>query len=267
MINFPLFKMNIKFNYIVWSIFAGILLLYFLIISSLFDPATVDTMAEMLDALPPELVTAMKFSIPDPTLVGFLAGYFYGFLILLFPLIYTIIMADRMIAKLVDQGSMAFLLSTPNSRIKIAFTQAVFFMSSIILLIVLLTIAGIISCQSMYPGLLDIPKFLSINLGVVLLYFSLSGIGFFASCLFNLSKYSLALGGGIPVAFFLLNLLSGVSDEVSGLKYLTLTTLFDPIAIISGSDTVIPSLIVLFLIGLVLYSAGVYVFSKKDLPL
>jgi ABC-2 type transport system permease protein len=224
-------------------------------------------MKDMLTALPSQLVDAMKFTIPDSSLAGFLAGYFYGFLILILPLIYTVIMADRMIAKLVDHGSMAFLLSTPTSRVKIALTQAVFFMSSIILLVVLLTIVGILACESMYPGMLDIPIFITINLGVILLYFSLSGIGFFASCLFNQSKYSLALGGGIPVLFFLLNLLSGVGEEVSGLKYLTLTTLFDPIAIILKSDSVVPTFIALFLIGWILYSLGIYIFSKKDLPM
>ncbi|PKO05055.1 MAG: hypothetical protein CVU41_14185 [Chloroflexi bacterium HGW-Chloroflexi-3] len=267
MINFPLFRVNIKFNYIIWLIFAGILLMYFSIIASLYNPATINSMKAMLEALPPQLVDAMKFTIPDPTLVGFLAGYYYGFLILLFPLVYTVIMADRMIAKFVDQGSMAFLLSTPNSRVKIAFTQAVFFMSSIILLVFLLIVVGILACESMYPGMLDIPVFMTINLGVIMLYFSLSGIGFFFSCSFNQSKHSLALGGGIPVAFFLLNLLSGVSEEVSGLKYLTLTTLFDPIAIISKSDSVVPAFIALFMIGLILYSLGIYIFSKKDLPL
>lgn len=267
MISLPLLRVNIKYNYVLWLIFVGILTLYFVIIVNLYNPATIEVMKDMLSALPPQLVDAMKFTIPDSSLAGFLAGYFYGFLILLFPLIYTVVLADRMIAKLVDHGSMAFLLATPNSRVKIAFTQAIFLIGTIILLLVFLTIVGLFVCEGLYPGMLNIPIFLSINIGVILLYFALSSIGFFASCLFNQSKHSLAIGGGIPVTFFLLHLLSGASKEVSGLKYLTLNTLFDPIEIIARNSNVIPSFFALAIIGLILYSGGIYIFSKKDLPL
>ena len=265
MISLPLLRATAKNNYIIWSIFAFILALYVSIIISMFDPDTLRSMNAYLETLPPQLVTAMHFESTDPSLLGFLAAYFYGFLILLFPLAYSIIMADRMIAKYVDNGSMAFLLSTPNSRIKIALTQAVFLLSSLLLLIGFVALIGIVVSQALFPNELDIPRFITLNLGAVLLYSALSGIGFFTSCLFNESKYSLAWGGGILVAFLLIQMLASTDEQLSNLKYLSLITLFDPNEIIAGGGNVQSALLALGSIALVLYSSGVYIFSKKDL--
>jgi ABC-2 type transport system permease protein len=103
----------------------------------------------------------------------------------------------------------------------------------------------------MFPGALDIPNFISFNIGATLLYYALSGIGFFASALFNQSKHSLALGGGIPVAFLLIKMLTGVGNQLSGLKNLTLLTLFDPSEIIAGSS-VLPAYSALIGVSLIL---------------
>lgn len=69
--------------------------------------------------------------------------------------------------------------------------------------------------------------FFMMNLGMLLLMFAVSGISFLASCIFNLSKRSLALGAGLPFAFLILNLLSTVNTTLEPLRYLSLMTLFD----------------------------------------
>lgn len=267
MFSLPLFRNTLKSSYVIWLIFAAILLMYFTTIVSMFDPSTMESMQALVEALPPAMIDALNFKVIENTLLGFIAGYFYGFLILLFPLIFSVIMSDRMIARYVDSGSMAFLLSTPNTRAKIALTQALFLISSLVLLLAFLTLVGIVYTQAILPGELDISGFILLNAGAALLYFALSGIGFFASCLFNERKHSLALGGGLPVLFFLTHTLSGVSEQVSGLRYFSLMTLFDTTAIISRSSSVLPAFAVLFVIGLGLYAAAIYIFSKKDLPL
>jgi ABC-2 type transport system permease protein len=267
MLSLPLLRTTIKFNYVIWLIFAGILAMYLSIIASMFDPTTMENMDGLIASLPPQLVDAMNFKTTDASFLGFLAGYFYGFLILLFPSIYSILMADRMIARHVDSGAMAFLLSTPNTRQKIAFTQAVFLVGSMTLLIVFVALVGIAAGEALFPGELDIPGFVLLNVGAALLYFALTGIGFLASCLFNESKYSLALGGGIIGLFFMLKILSGVGEEVAFVKYLSLMSLFDPAEITAGGSGGAPAFLAMTAIGLACYAAGIYIFGKKDLPL
>jgi ABC-2 type transport system permease protein len=118
----------------------------------------------------------------------------------------------------------------------------------------------------MFPGDLDIKSFLILNLGALLLYYALTGIGFFASSFFNDTKNSLALGAGLPVAFLVLQMISDVGDATDFLKYFTLYTLFDPAKIASGEGYAV-SFAVLAVIAVATYSAGLITFNKRDLPL
>lgn len=261
-----LLKATIKQNYIVFLIIIAVLMMYLPIIIGMYNPETQASLNDMLKMMPKELISAMGFNSSNNSLLGFIGGYFYGFLILLLPMIYTIIVCNRSIASHVDKGSMAYLLATPNTRKKIAKTQAFFILVSITLILAIVTLVGIAISELQFSGELDIPRFLLLNLGALLLYYALTGIGFLASCLFNDTKNSLAIGAGLPVAFLVIQMISDVGDATSFLKYFTLYTLFDPNQIIQNSDFILPFL-VLAAIAVIMYSAGVYVFYKRDLPL
>lgn len=266
MLSKPLLKATIKQNYIVFLIILAVLMLYLPTIISLYDPKSQESLNDMLQMLPKQMVSAMGFSTLGSTLIEFIASYYYGFLILLLPMIYTVIVANRSLASHVDKGSMAYLLSTPNTRRKIAWTQAFYLLVSITLLLGAVTLVGIGISQVLFPGELDISGFLKLNLGVLFLYFAVTGIGFLASSIFNESKNSLAVGAGLPVAFLVLQMISNVSDNTNFFKYFTLFTLFNPTKITTGGNYIL-SFILLAAIGAVMYSASVIVFSKRDLPL
>ena len=109
--------------------------------------------------------------------------------------------------------------------------------------------------------------FLLVNAGALLMQLAVSAIGFSASCLFNESRLSLALGGGLPVLFLVLMMLSGVSEDLDVVRYTTLYSLFDPAEIIAGGDTVGLCMAALAAVSVVLYTLGILVFRRKDLPL
>jgi ABC-2 type transport system permease protein len=112
----------------------------------------------------------------------------------------------------------------------------------------------------------SVHDYLMMNLGALLLIFAISGVSFFCSCLFNSANNSMALGAGIPVAFYLLQMMSGFGEDLEFLKYFSINTLYDPYAIAKGGSFGIQFL-VLALIGIVLYVLAVKVFKEKDLPL
>lgn len=267
MISLPLFRATLKFNAVRWIVFAAILTMYFSIVIGMFDPSMKDLLDIKLAAMPKNLLEVMNFKIKDSTLLGFVVGYLYGFLMVFLPLIYSIITADRMIARQVDVGSMAFLLATPVSRATVARTQALFLLASITLLFGFITVLGIVLSAFMFPGNLDTVNFIKLNVGLTLLYYALSGVGFFCSCVFNESRYSLGLGGGLVVGFLLLKMLSGVGESVSWLKYFSLFTLFNPEAIVAGTEEVALSWGVLAVCAMALYAVGIALFSRRDLPL
>jgi ABC-2 type transport system permease protein len=112
----------------------------------------------------------------------------------------------------------------------------------------------------------DVKDYLMLNLGIFLLMFAISGISFLFSCIFNLTKNSLAFGAGIPIAFLILQIMSQASDSLEKLKYASLNTLFSP-SEITGGGTFVMQFVVLAALGCVLYFAGIKVFKEKDLPL
>lgn len=267
MISFPLFKQTLKSNYRFFIIFLMILTMYYSVIITMYDPVNVESMQLLLQSLPKEVVNAMNFNLIGTTFTGFLASYLYGFLIIIFPMIYIIILSNRMIAKHIDSGSMAYLLATPNSRKKVVMTQMIYLVTSIILLMVSLSLLAYIISEIAFPGLIDINLFILLNLGALLLHLAIGSIAFLCSCIFNDSKDSLAFGAGIPILFFLIQMLGNVGEKLAFLKNFTLFSLYNPERILEGSASLPITFSALFLIAVILYALGIIIFNKKDLPI
>ncbi len=241
--------------------------MYFGIMITMYDPEREDAIRAMMNVLPQEFTNALNFNLLDTSLIGFIASYLYGFLVIMFPMIFIIIVSNRMIAKHVDSGSMAYLLATPNDRKKIALTQVTFLVGSIFLLIVYITLMGIGLSEAFFPGSLDKKIFFDLNIGAFALHFAFGGIGFLASAFFNETKNSLALGGGIPIMFFLISTLANVGGKLENLKYGTILTFYKNSDILSQVDGIYFNFVLLFVLGLICYISGLVVFNKKDLSI
>lgn len=109
-------------------------------------------------------------------------------------------------------------------------------------------------------------KWILLNFSCFILLFSFSSISFFSSCFFNLSKYSIALGAGLPLFSQIMHMMANTDESLAGFKYVSINTLFPARAIVRD-QMFVPQLLILIVFALVLYSAGMYHFSKKDLPL
>lgn len=265
--SWTLFKVNIKTNKFIWLILTCVFCFYFATIIAMFDPEGTEALNEMLDMLPESMIKAFGFDEFGTTLLTFIISYMYGFLVLLFPMVLSIVINHRMIATHVDKGSMAYLLSTPNSRVKIALTQAIFGLTSITLFFIITTSFAIIVSQSMFPGALQIGKFIMVNIYTLLMYYSIGGIGFFASCISNENKLSLSIGVGLPVTFLVLQMLGNANEKLSWIKNLSLYALFDPNKLIEGSSFAYIGMLIFVLIAAVLYTAAISIFNKRDLPI
>lgn len=261
-----LFKYSFKSNYKMLLVFMAILTMYFIVISGMYDPNGLnfaDLLAQM--KLAPELLEAFGFVLPDASIIGFLSSYFYGLLMIAFPMIFYIILANKLVASLVDKGSMAHLLASPNSRLKIVITQLSVVIISLILMVGYITILGIVVCESQFSGLLDIQKFILLNCGVLLLHLAISSVSFLCSCIFNETRRSLFFGAGIPIFFLLMQMLGNVAVDNKIIPFLTFNSLYKPQAVIAGESVLLPWML-LGVISISLYSVAVIVFNKKDIP-
>lgn len=183
--------------------------------------------------------------------------------------VYIIITGNKLLAAQVDKGTMAYILSTPVKRSKVAITQAVFFVVSLLGMFAISAVAHIIASNSALDNFSngDLTLVIKLNLGLFALSLAFSGICFMASGIFNLSKYAISIGGGIVGTFLLLSFISLFGEKLEVLGDLTIVSLYDITSMVSGTSDYIWKLVILAGIGVITYITGITVFSKKDLPL
>ena len=217
----------------------------------------------------------------------------------LLPMIYVMIAANKLIANQVNDGSMAYILSTPTNRKTVVRTQYLFLLLTIVIMYVAITVAAVSSELVGYminkaknPDMISVynpTTTLLFCLGSFLAMFALAGICFGASAFFNKSSNSVAVGGGACILSFLCCILGLFGNEVfvavgigvkamSIFNYLSIFTLVDNSSMsafakaISGYDVAISynwiwKLGILIVIGAAFAYAGGRRFTKKDLPL
>lgn len=264
MFNFTLYKRGIQGSWKMLLIFAAVLTLYFTVIISMFDPALGSVLNELAVAMP-EMMAIVGMSPTSSTMIGFMSAYLYGFIMLVFPMIFSILCANKLIAKHVDTGSMAYLLSAPVKRVSVAFTQMKVIVSGIFAIMAYVTVMGIIAGEISFPGELEIGKFLLLNLGALCLHLFIGGICFLCSCVFSDTKYSVGFGAGIPALAFIIQMMANAGEQLENAKYATFFTLFNPGGIVAGESSAIWGMVALFVGAVVLFASAIAIFNKKDL--
>lgn len=199
------------------------------------------------------------------TLMGFMISYLYGFILLVFPMVFCILRGNGLIAKYIDRGSMAALVAAPVKRRTIAFTQMKVLASGIFLLVAYTTVLEILISQILFPGELVVSELLLLNAGLLCLHLFIGSICFLSSCVFSDTKYSVGFGAGIPGLMYVLQMLANVGDKAETAKYFSLFTLFNPDSIVAGETSALAGIAVLLVGTLLLYASGIFVFTKKDL--
>jgi ABC-2 type transport system permease protein len=194
---------------------------------------------------------------------------YYNMLPGLISAIYVIITGNKLLAQQVDKGTMAYVLSTPVKRSKVTATQGLFFLGSLLLMF---AVAAAAHCIAHYIGsgsitAADIGHVALLNLGLFCLNAAFSGICFLASAVFNLSKYAIAVGGGIVGAQILMSIMGMFGSSFRWMRSFTLVTLFDINSVLANSGDFIWKFIVLAAVGAVCYTIGSVAFAKRDLPL
>lgn len=111
-------------------IFAAILSMYISMIISMYDPEKADVLKQF-EQMMPELMAAVGMQNTSSTLIGFMSSYLYGMLLLVFPMVYTMMRANGLIAKYVDRGSMAVLVTGSVHRRTVVLTQTAVLCSGI----------------------------------------------------------------------------------------------------------------------------------------
>ena len=257
---------TIRKNGLLLVIFYAVLAFYLAVMISMYNPEDMAEITGMLDLFPEDLMQAMGFSQQVSDLTGYLASWLYGLLMLAFPMVYCIILSQRLVVRKVDSGSMAYLLATPNSRTRIIVTLGAYALLSVGLMFTLLFGTGVALAEAIHPGQLAAKQFLHLNITTMLVNQLVIMIGFFFSCLFNDASRAGGFSAGLPIAFLLLNMLGGVSEDYQWLKRLSPYGWFDPLEQIRGEMPWTVNLV--YASGAaVLFGAAIFVFRRRQLPI
>lgn len=263
---FPLFIANIKKHWLLLLIFFGVLTMYTTIMISMYNPENLEGIMQMAELMPEAIIEAMGFSDILTDLNSYLASWLYGMLMLAFPMVYSILLGHKLIAKMVDNSSFSYLLTTPYSRNKIILTQGIYALSSMLILFIFVFLMGFGTAEIMFPGQLDVYQYLRLNVTTMLVNMVILMIVFLCSAIFNDAKYSVSFGSGIPIMFLLFNMLSNASGKTGIFNKLTPYGYYDPIQLVQGADTLGINLVYLALI-VILLVASIAIFNKKRLPI
>ena len=314
----PLFLQSLKSMKMVWiSLTAGAALIFIIInlaigsknIFTNIDMDAVNTYVKdedigwlkvlgLLEAMGFSLARIQAMSQLD--LNSILAELIYKIAGILLPMIYVIIAANKLVVSQVNDGSMAYVLSTPTNRKTVVRTQYLFLVLSVFAMYLVITVFSLASegistliVKAQGNEVQWIPlRTLLFCFGSFAAMFGLSGICFGASCFFNKYNYSIATGGGISVLSFICCILGLFGNEAFvavgiGVKtmylfnYLSIFYLIDTPSMsnfcnalfVKDVDLSTFSFNWIWEIGILLLIGGVFAyiggrrFTKKDLPL
>ncbi len=241
--------------------------------------AKVEACKSISDQIPQKVAEALE-ELGDMDMYGLIIGsIFYRIAGLLLPMVFVIMTANGLLAGQVDSGSMAYVLSTPTKRRTVTVTQLAYLLFSLFAMFALLTVVSVIAVwvSGGNSFAINYAEILLFNLGAFLTMFAFAGFCFMCSALFNRTKYSLSIGGGLTIFSLVCTILGLFGSTVvpsamrisamNFFNYLSIITLFDTTNILNGSLSFLWQFGILLAIGVVSIIIGVFRFDKKDLPL
>lgn len=248
---------------------SGIVLYQWLVIWIFPTIADNPNINELINSMPEGMRKAFGIEGGLNELTDYLANEFYGLLFVLILMIYSVMTAIQLVARLIDRGSMSYMLATSVSRSQVAVTQALVLISGLLLIALSSTVGGIAGVEWFVPErhTFETAAFVQINLMGMLLFLVIGGYSFLLSCLFNDEKRALAAAAGLTVLFYAADLVGKLSSDLDWLQNVTVFTLYRPAEIAQGTVEILQTAIGLAIAAVLLFVGSVTVFQKRDLPL
>ena len=178
--NFTLFRYSCRKTVPLWLIFTVLMSLYAFAVVRMYDPVAGAALISLTESLP-QAMTILGMANDTNTFTAFIVNYLYGMLMLALPMVYTVIVSVQLMAHHVSNGTMSYLLASPNSRKRIAATQRNVLVVTLLLMLAVCCVVTIGLCEYFYPGQLDILHFLILTACVLALQLAFAGMCYFFS--------------------------------------------------------------------------------------
>ena len=219
------FKVNLK-SFIIWlSILVGLFFVVYLIYPYIITDETMKSMDELMEVFPPELLKAFNMDISSiDTAYGWVKSEGFMFVLLIVG-IYSSILGSTIVLKEENDKTIEYLSFLPIKRSQIISNKIIV---GIVYIIMMVLIFGIFNYLSLLiSGDFDHKQFILLSITPLFIGLPLFAINLFISTFLHKTRKTIGINLGMVFFFYVLSVLSELSDNVSFLKYFSIYTLAD----------------------------------------
>lgn len=224
--------------------------------------ASSELLAQYIRSFPEPLMKA--FGITDlTTFPGFLGAQYLNLMWPLIASVFVVMAGSAVVAQEIDRGTVELWLSVPERRWRLLAAKLVALLLGVVVIAAVSVVA--IAIGSPFVGETPHPTALAAT-GLVLAAYGVAVAGYCAlfSSLFSERGKAAGLGAAVTLGSYLASIVSGLSKDVEGLKYLSLTTAFHPQQAMESAAPSWTEIGALFGIGVVCALAALVVFERRD---
>jgi ABC-2 type transport system permease protein len=256
-------KSNLK-GFIIWTpVLIVIFLLVFAIYPYIVTDDTMQSLDEMMKVFPPELLKAFNMDLSSiNTAYGWLKSEGFMF-ILLITGFYASYIGSNIVLKEENDKTIEYLESLPIKRTKIVTNKIIVAITYIISMVLLLGIFNYIAL--LISGDFNQKEFILLSITPIFVALPLFGINLFISTFMHKTKKTIGISLGMVFIFYLLSVLSELSDKVEIIKYFSVYTLAD-IRNVMANIAINPINIIISIAITVIFIGLSYIrYDKKEL--
>ncbi|WP_414050331.1 hypothetical protein [Macrococcus animalis] len=263
------------FNYYLKQAFTFMLsflfgaLMYLLMIVYIYPTIEkMDGLEKMMKQMPKELNAIFNMSAGLQDINQFIAMEYYGMIFIILMLCFSIMLANNLYGKWIEDKSLANILNLPFSRTSIMSQIQI----AAILAHVLFGVLMAFACVGLINWIVEKPEYDFWNL------FHLNVLGtvvFLIICLFTLTcmlifnetKHGLLAASGFALLMYGLSIGAKLSEDVQWMKNFTIFSLYDSAKVSSGDADLLMNYGVSIGIIVILFIVNIVLFNKKNLSL
>ena len=256
-------KVNFK-SFILWTIILiGMFLVVFLVYPFIMTDVSMKNLDEMMEVFPRDLLKAFNMDLTSiNTAYGWLKSEGFMFILLIIGY-YSSNLGYNVLLKEEYDKTVEYLGFLPIRRSRILTNKII---ASMIYIIGIILILGVFNYVALsISGGFDHKQYVLLSLTPLLVSLPLFALNLLISTFMKKPKKSMGLSLGLVFFFYMLNVISQLSDKISFIKYLSVYTLADTRNVIEKLEISLINVIVSLLITVILLILAYKRYDKKEL--
>lgn len=200
------------------------------------------------------------------TFEAFISAQFFARIWVMLMALYNVETTNELLTKLVDDGSMAFLLSTPVPREELLSTQVLVLLIANAIL-VFATLTGLYVGTYRFGIPINRWEYLRFSILGFAFYTLIGAYSLFFSVWLTEGENALTFAAGLTLAFYALDVAGGLNDKLSWARKLSLFQWYKPQEVLEGTVDPAGAILGLSAGAAILFALGIQLFKEKDLAI